>query len=214
MRKFGRDRTGKQRWNCAQCQFTIGNTCVDRLAGKRLKAVILFQQGMSVRRVASSLQIAKDTARTYRPTGSFLCACGRDSKHQGWCSWRFQQSEGRRAWHRKWCGLRIPKIPKGPRIEYSYPYIMGAPNDDHELLLLVNGAVSKNIPPEARADICQDILVALLSGTVAKDQLTLAAKDYTRRYWKDFGRKFGALSLDQPAPGSDSKTLLRDLIAG
>lgn len=30
------------------------------------------------------------------------CPCGQDSRHRGWCSWRFSKSKARKAFMREW----------------------------------------------------------------------------------------------------------------
>jgi len=223
LKRNGIDRHGLQRFQCLNCRVTFGQSVAKTRykQDKYLMAIEAFRAGGSIRKVAKTVGICERTSLMWRqsvPDLQFVnCQCGKNARHQGWCHFRFIQSDSRQDWHKKWCarhaGSGKPRPPKNPRYTYVYPYIVGSATEEHELLLLVNNAVSKQLPPEIRSDICQDILVALLAGDIGIDDLQKAVKDYTKRFWKEFGRKFGALSLDQPLPGGDSDTPLRDLIA-
>jgi hypothetical protein len=79
------------------------------------------------------------------------------------------------------------------------------------LLRRVNAAVPKNLDPDLRADICQDIIVGILCGDFSEDNLTLPAKEMTRRVQNMFPTKYGMLSLDEIVPGSEGRTWLDNL---
>lgn len=90
-----------------------------------------------------------------------------------------------------------------------YPFLIhdgGKP--EHDLLRRVNAAVPKYLDPELRADICQDIIVGILCGDFAEDNLTLPAKEMTKRVQKMFPTKYGPLSLDAIMPGTDDFRLM------
>jgi hypothetical protein len=94
-----------------------------------------------------------------------------------------------------------------------YPFLIHEPRQEHELLNLVNGAVPKSLPEQVRADICQDLIVAILSGEMEKIELQGNVKEYTRKVFKMFPTKYGPLSLDAPPPWADDGRTLAEVLA-
>lgn len=91
----------------------------------------------------------------------------------------------------------------------NYPFLIhdgGKP--EHDLLRRVNAAVPKYLDPNLRADICQDIIVGILCGDFDEDNLTLPAKEMTKRVQKMFPTKYGPISLDEIMPGTDDYRLI------
>lgn len=106
--------------------------------------------------------------------------------------------------------------PSKPRAEQRdalvYPFLIhdgGRP--EHDLLKRVNAAVSRSFPPHMRADICQDIIVGILSGEFDAQDLALPAKEMTKRMFKMFPTKWGDLSLDAVIPGTVNLKLIDTL---
>lgn len=80
--------------------------------------------------------------------------------------------------YKKWGGLHRFHIQRptrsvresGRRIELSYPYVVRVTNDAAELLA-VNSIIPKVYPEAMRADICQEIMLALLEGRTTINEL-------------------------------------------
>lgn len=119
-----------------------------------------------------------------RPLG-LLRPCGRPHSRDNY-PWR----------DAAWYAARKPK-PFVPLTEF-YPYISTTPTEDHELLLAVDRLVPKGLNPDTRADVCQDMLVAVLSGDVSLDNLAGERPKYMKQFFKMFPAKYGHLSLDAP----------------
>lgn len=95
----------------------------------------------------------------------------------------------------------------------SYPFLVhdgGRP--EHDLLKAVNRAVPQWLPPDMRADVCQDLVVGILAGDFDKDNLHLPAKEMLKRVQQMFPVKYGPLSLDAIVPGTEDMKLM-DLIS-
>lgn len=108
---------------------------------------------------------------------------------------------------REW--RRPPRKRVAPMTEF-YPFISGTPTDDHDLLLAVEALVPKYLPTDTRADVCQDMIVSILTGEITLDNLRDATKPYIKRVFKDAPSKYGHLSLDAPiifGDGGKSRTL-------
>lgn len=112
MKANGHDGRGFQRWYCRTCQATTGGRDgygANHRNVKEIRATLLFEQGHSLREVCKLVGIHIVTAAKYRRSARpSLCRCGRDSKHQGWCWWRYQQSPKRQEFMRQWHSMDKP----------------------------------------------------------------------------------------------------------
>lgn len=97
--------------------------------------------------------------------------------------------------NRDWRKVRKQRI--APMAEV-YPYVTTTPTEDHELLLAVDRLVPKNLHADARADLCQDIIVQILVGELSLDNLRDAPRRYFQKAMTAAPNKYGALSLDAP----------------
>lgn len=101
---------------------------------------------------------------------------------------------------------RPPRKPREQLTEY-YPFIRGQATEDHELIIAVDALVPKVFMNDVRADVCQDMLVAILSGEVTLDNLKDGLPKYLKQFLKGAPSKYGHLSLDGPAGVNDTRTL-------
>lgn len=87
-----------------------------------------------------------------------------------------------------------------PREQMVYPFLPKAQqgNRDHELLLMINEAVPRNIPEDRRADICQELALAILIGEADTRNLSKAAKAAFSKVYAMHPTMWGPLSLDAP----------------
>lgn len=139
-----------------------------------------------------------------RPYGLFLGYGGSMRHHNH--PWRTAE------WYEERRPIRIPFQP----LTEFYPYISVTPTEDHDLLLAVDRLVPKGLNPDTRADVCQDMLVAVLSGEVTLDNLAGERPKYMKQFFKMFPTKYGHLSLDMPLSfGGDemNKTLAETIAA-
>jgi hypothetical protein len=108
--------------------------------------------------------------------------------------------------HRDWRvmpgHLRPRKIAQEVLPEY-YPYVSGTPSPEHEMLMAVDAIVPKGLPNDVRCDVCQDMIVAILSGEASLENLKGDTSKYLKDFWKMFPGKYGHVSLDQPVYGTD-----------
>lgn len=78
-----------------------------------------------------------------------------------------------------------------------YPYVMAESLRGSDLLKLINDTVPKNLPEYVRADVCQDLALAVLTGEVSESQIPDEVKKYMKMNFQMTAR-FGCLSLDDP----------------
>lgn len=100
------------------------------------------------------------------------------------------------------------RVPKPTVQETFYPYMLHDPqNDESALVLAVSRAVPRGLDPRLRADVCQEMLLAILTGEISKDQIHSKRSEMIKRVMKMNGISDRALSLDATMPGS-TKTLI------
>ncbi len=63
---------------------------------------------------------------------------------------------------------RRPRTPAGTPLQY--PYVVSV-RGEHEMLLAVNALVSRGLPDHMRADVCQEIMLALWQGDTSIEEL-------------------------------------------
>lgn len=103
---------------------------------------------------------------------------------------------------------RPPKAPRKQRAQMAeyYPFITSTPTDDHELLLAVERLVPKGISPDIRGDICQDMIVSILTGEIDLANLKDATPRFVKQLYETMPSKYGHISLDAPLIYGDGKS--------
>lgn len=91
----------------------------------------------------------------------------------------------------EWARLLAPRKRKRslivPRANLSYPFI-AKPRPEHADLLAINEIVPKALPDQMRADVCQEIMIAILEGRTTLDALRAqkaSAAYYIKKFWRD-----------------------------
>lgn len=93
-----------------------------------------------------------------------------------------------------------------------WPFAVRQAPDEHAMLHQID-ALTRGIPEQWRQDVCQDLVVAVLSGEVSLGNLQDALPEHLRRVFKMHPIKYGEVSLDAPIFGDGTRTL-HQLIAG
>ena len=95
-----------------------------------------------------------------------------------------------------------------PRPEaLRYPFLIhDAGKEEHRLLRRVTSAIRTN-DPELKADLCQDLIVGILAGEFAEDDLHLPAREVARRASRLYPEKYRSVELDAVI-GDDGDTWL------
>lgn len=114
-------------------------------------------------------------------------------------------------------GTRVPKERGVAAKEILfYPYIAhdaqkGTTND---LVALVNQAVPKGWPDHVRADVCQDLIVAVLSGEIARGQVHDKAQRFINQHFKKNPMYWEGdrVRVSMDAPIGDSDLTLHDVV--
>lgn len=204
--QLGINRQGMPRGN-GQETIRAGNNYVS--AHLREATIRSLSSGIGVRETAVNVGVNKCTVGKIlvsleAASGALLCQCGRSLRHRGWCGSRFARSAGRQEFmHKKWGRVkgvshyvRPHRPPALPRMEV-WPYIREI-NSENELLMWVSAAVPRSLPDHIRADICQDILLDILEGKIAIQELAQNVSAAIRRTRKRTEMPFGMISLDAP----------------
>ena len=89
--------------------------------------------------------------------------------------------------------IRVREVKPGL---LRYPFLIhDAGKPEHTLMRRVTAAVRTN-NPELKADLCQDLIVGILAGEFAEDDLMLPAREVARRASRLYPEKYRALQLD------------------
>lgn len=136
-----------------------------------------------------------------------------DPKKIAW--WRFAREKMK-------CGRR-PKVHI-PKPKEAAWYMKDAPNfslpsDPHRsadvaLMQHIHRIVPAGLPSDMRGDLCQDLLVAVLSGETSVANLPEMMNKFVRDARKMMPDRWKTISLDAITPGTDDHTMMDDLGAG
>lgn len=227
MVKADLDRHGRQRYRCPMCgtrreppELQIQPRGIYK--PERFEAATeLLKQGYGIRATARTLRCSQQTIRKYKkialPATVILCPCGKPAGHNGWCQWRVSLSPARQQYYAKCAAQSAISLARvRPRLEpalTTWPFVRSFDNDDYALLKAVNDLVPRSIPEHVRADVCQDILMDIVSGTISLEFVPLRLKKYTRNAYGFAPSKFGPKSLDSFIFGSEGRTLA-DVLEG
>lgn len=85
-------------------------------------------------------------------------------------------------------------------------------DDSADMLSLIDAAVPKGIPQSTREDLCQDLVVAILSGELDLKNINDVMEPFIKGAFKQSPTKYGNLSLERPLT-ADGFTL-QDILGG
>lgn len=173
---------------------------------EKIKA--LFDDGYGVRQISRALKIDRGTVAAYaKKFQPEKCICGQRARHKGWCLARMLKGPPHREFLAKLhADYKEPIRPTKPvrsaktQIRLFYPYCVGGPGEGNALITSVDAIVSKRIPEQDRADICQDLLVSILDGSIKMERLTDAVRPAINKNARMKTERTGTrhMSLDAP----------------
>lgn len=211
---------GVWRWCCRSCRVTFlgSHRAKHKPLLKLEQAVGLFRQGYSARQVSRSLQMTIATALRYRNLSPTLivCVCGKPINHHGWCAARISFSPNRQAYLAQ-CALisaanvSLSAVAREPFL-LVWPYVRDVDSADNQLLITVNRFLPRTLPEQVRADVGQELLLAVLSGELSEADIPLHVPFFTRRIWGQQQSRFKELSLESTI--GESGRRLEDRLIG
>lgn len=111
--------------------------------------------------------------------------------------------------------FRPTRSQKTTPISSSYPYAAKRDSSTPDYLRLIEAAIPVGVPDHLRSDMCQDMVLDILEGVLAVEDIEKAARSYMRKVFKMHDLKYRNVSLNQPVPGTDTEwiqTLRSDCI--
>lgn len=100
--------------------------------------------------------------------------------------------------------------PRGPKESFSP--VAWKPEGD--LLAAINNIVPRGLPPVIRADVCQDLALAIIAGEIRLSAVSAETiVEFTRAAYKLSPLASGRVSLDAPCFDDDSPSLLDRMTA-
>jgi hypothetical protein len=112
---------------------------------------------------------------------------------------RSERAADKRAWAEKYAAP-IKPIPA------FWPFAVRQAPAEHDMLHVID-AMTRRVPEQWRQDVCQDLVVAVLSGEVSLANLRDALPKYLREVFKAHPIKYGPLSIHAPFAAMDDRTL-------
>lgn len=118
----------------------------------------------------------------------------------------------RKAW---WRGVKRPdrklfKLPEAKSHERAYPYVQSK-TPEQELVAEIYALVPKSIPIEIRGDLCQDLIVGVLSGETTVANIPNVIAKYAAKARKIMPDRWKTISIDAELPGTDGMHFLDTL---
>jgi hypothetical protein len=120
---------------------------------------------------------------------------------------------------REWSRLLESKRPKAltaRKSEMAYPFI-NSPRTEHAELMEVNALIPRSIPDNMRADMCQEIMLAILEGRTTIDALRARSRSaayFIRKFYhENFEQNGHALSFSTGGEEGDESRSYDEIAA-
>lgn len=207
------------KWKCKECyaQFSItsGTILGSRKMPLRnylfaLSLVLEPNQFRSILQFTQELNLAPKSAYDLI---NKIRACVTDANG---CTVPFSLID-RAAWliRRGHIKKQLSSLRFGLVADLNYPYLRDdiRQADGADLLTFVNDIVPKAIPDYIRADICQDMILAILSGQATKAEISNDARQFIGKVFADSPWKYKWMSMDMSLSGDEDGGTLHDMIA-
>lgn len=175
------------RYRCASCGKDFSVTSKTAFRSRKLEFnVILASLAFSIRGSLSTImELADETGMNYRT------------------AWRFSKMV------RPFAGNARPRLA-----EQAWPYMPEKKAiDGAALVLAVNAAVPKTLPEQVRADVCQDLIVGVLSGDITESELKPHIQAYIRKHFNTVEPKLFDISFDEPNKNGDGEGYFADRVS-
>lgn len=115
-------------------------------------------------------------------------------------------------WHG---GLKLRRVRTSRRVAplcEVYPYLLDKQIDGADLVTTINSLVPRTMDEQYRADFCQELVLAVLSGEVALENLRLVLPQYLKEFKKHLPSKYTQISLDAPLYHDGNTYTLADVL--
>lgn len=167
----------------------------------------LYTKGYGLRFISKTASVAKNTAARYRDiyikqNGHVLCSCGKPAGHNGFCNLRLSYCDKRVEYLNNVRVIKTPIIKTEPLTE-RWPF-WTSEKKYPDIVMEVDNIVGRNISEQIRADVCQDILLDIVSGKIMLQDVKRFLKDYIKKQYNLFSNKFNTVSLDSKIKGYDN----------
>lgn len=110
------------------------------------------------------------------------------------------------ACNNRYKGLRDTYLKRTKVADLRWPY----GESDDPVVVLVNRVIPRDLPEQIRAEACQELAVAILSGRCSKASARKRSVEYVARARKGYQFSSRNLSLELPMPGSATDVPLKD----
>lgn len=97
-----------------------------------------------------------------------------------------------------------PRNPIRRRVADSrWPFLNENATAAHDLVVRVDAAIPYSVPEQVRADVAQDMILAVLAGDCEETDLEAHVRRFIGRHYRTVEQSHGLVSLNQHIPGTD-----------
>lgn len=202
------------RFRCKPCgrEFTVTSSTM--LHGRKMgmrSYLALLSLLVDKAQFKSLLQFSKDTGIGYKTAWEQINRLRVATNGADGCTVPFSLLS-REAWkkrEKRWGNANRFIVPTS---HVCYPYLRTtntseASRDGAELLSFVNNLIPRRIPDDIRADICQDMIVAILTGETTRSQLDKDHRSFISKIFAQYPWKYKWISFDAPLSDEGGRTL-------
>jgi transposase-like protein len=201
-----------RRWRCAHCGKDFSLTSGTMLHGRKLgfrSYLALLAVTLDKHRFNSLLRFSKETGIDYKTTWNRVRQMRAAVTNSNGCTVPFSLLDRETFQQRfnvvaQWLGQLRP-----PPSEMNWPYLDDDKKDSNgaDLLLFVNNHIPRGLPDYLRADIAQDIILAILEGQTTREQISLDARKYILQVFQQYPWKYKWISFDAPIFDDGTRSL-------
>lgn len=126
--------------------------------------------------------------------------------------WRVPAPKPERVRKIKVPAKKVWRPPAEKVADRAYPYLIPHQSAEAKMLLDIHALIPKGIPHDIKGDLCQDLVVAVLSGETTVENIPEVIAKYAREARKFLPDRWKHVSIDEPIPGTDGLRL-EDILA-
>lgn len=210
----------RERYKCKSCGTQFSATSGTMLSHRKVPLrtyLLALSVVLEPRQISSLMSFSKEIRLGYKSAHATVQKIRQCVVAQGGCTVPFSLLD-RAAWllgrdiFRRDGG--VWKAPPSAA-SFNYPYLAEEKQnaDGADLLQFVNSLVPKGMPDYVRADICQDMIVAILSGQATREQISADHRAFIAKVFADSPWQYKWMSFDAPFGKGDDRRTLHDVLA-
>lgn len=208
----------RPRFRCRSCKHDFTLTSSTMLHGRKMgmrSYLSLLSLLLDKGQFRSLLHFSKETGMDYKTAFIQTRRLRLATTDDKGCTVPFSLLT-REAWQIRQKGMERYIAPFMPATkEAVYPYLRQSNKHENgaDLLAFVNTLVPRQLPEYLRADICQDMILAVLTGETTRDALKADHRAFLTKVFSQYPWKYKWISFDQPLGNEEGGGTLHDIVS-